>query len=89
MTGTPKYSIERITLVSGDNSILIPTGVTYAIIVFDPTSTVTKILKGDAADTGVTLIKTAQAVLPVIAGDTIIINASADDLNKYTEIFFF
>lgn len=69
----------QISLAIGDNTITIPTGTTWVLLVMPSTATGIIILKGNAGDTGIRILETApivvlplDSVLPVL-----IINASA------------
>lgn len=88
-TNPPKY-IFQVTLISGDNTIVVPTNSKGCIVVPDATSTTIKKLKGVAGDTGIIVSK----ILPnLISFDTtpinsFIINSSALD-TVVTVILFF
>lgn len=86
-------SVTNVTLASGDNTIAVPASpaCTGCLIVFDPTSTVVKKLKGAGADTGITLAKASVNLLTFDspAPANIVINASAADTGKVTQILFF
>lgn len=88
--GSPDYASLAYELVSGDNTIPVPSLASYCIILFDPTSTVEKMLKGDPADTGVALLRTGMNVFGL--RDTLtsfVIECSANDTGKTTKIIFF
>ncbi|MGZ4518845.1 MAG: hypothetical protein ACXVGB_00305 [Mycobacteriaceae bacterium] len=81
---------ESIILANGDNTVTPPARATGCIIVFDPTSTTTKTLKGVGGDTGVPLKKTGANLLTFeLAHGAFIINSSAADTGLYTTITFF
>lgn len=62
----------------GDNTITIPTGTTWLIIVMPPAATGVIKLKGNAGDTGIQVSKTAPALVLPFDGTlpTLIINAT-------------
>lgn len=86
-TGTPIYAVQSVIMASGDNSITVPAGATFMIILHPSASVNTKILKGDAADVGITT-RNKQTLIPVNPAATIIINSSGLDTLP-TKIFFF
>lgn len=78
-------------LANGDNTVLVPAIADGCIIIFDPTSTTVKSLKGVGGDTGVVLAKNKWNVItfdttPVVS---FIINSGAADTGKTTTIIFF
>jgi len=86
----PQFSLQDV-LANGDNTILVPANADGCVIIFDPTSTVVKTLKGIAGDTGIILAKNKWNV---ITFDTVpitdfIINCGAADTGKTTTIIFF
>ncbi len=88
------YSV-TVELGSGDNTIAPPNISTSSvargvIIIFDPTSTTTKKLKGNAGDTGVILRKNGMNFLSFDDAPPagFIINSSAADTDKATQIIF-
>lgn len=88
---TPPEFTAQSTLTIGDNLVIVPANAYGAIIIFDPTSTTVKTLKGAALDTGIILAKTGWNVIrfdtvPVVG---FIINSSAADTGKKTTIIFF
>lgn len=89
-TGTPAYSVTRIALASGNNTISIPSSVNWCLITFDPACATTRILKGVNGDTGITLsiVSPGIVLLPVTAGGTFVINSSALD-PTFTQFTFF
>ncbi len=85
-------------LANGANTISVPNpGVAVGqpsgvIIIFDPTSTVTKTLKGIGGDTGIPLDPTGIIVLTFAAPLTtasFVITTSGADTDKTTTIIFF
>ncbi len=87
---TPPSAEIQLVLANGDNTITVPALSKGCVVIFDSTSTTTKILKGAAGDTGISLQKTGWIVLTFVqAGGTFIINSSAADTGKYTTIIFF
>lgn len=88
---TPPQSSVQDVLALGDNQILVPLLAKGAIIIFDPTSTTVKKLKGAAGDTGVVLSKNSWTVLSFDAPSPVdfLINSSAADTGKYTTVLFF
>lgn len=79
-----------LVLQSGFNSIAVPALATSVIIVFDPTSAVTKTLKGVTGDTGILLKPAGANLLNLTAGGvaTFGITASATDTGLYTSVLF-
>lgn len=89
---------EQITLANGFNQIDIPTNASAVLVIFDPTSTVTKTLKGVTGDTGIVLDPgTAAAGTnwlflpfdPASPPTSFGITTSGADTGKVTEIVFF
>jgi hypothetical protein len=86
----PSFTIQDI-LANGDNTIVVPALADGCIIIFDPTSVVTKKIKGVGGDTGIVVSKDKWMVLTFDATPptNFIINCSAADTGKYTTIIFF
>lgn len=86
----PQYSIQD-TLANGDNTIPVPASAYGCVIIFDPTSTVVKTLKGVGGDTGIILSKIRWNVITFDATPiaSFIINCGAADTGKKTVIIFF
>lgn len=84
-------SVVQVVLASGTNTILIPSNAYGAIIVFDPTSTTVKTLKGSAGDAGIVLAKNKWNVITFDSTPpaNFVIIASGADTGKTTEITFF
>lgn len=85
----PEFEIQDV--LDTDNLIPVPANAKGAIIIFDPTSTTTKRLKGTAGDTGIILAKNKWNVItfedtpPV----SFYIACSAIDTGKTTTVIFF
>ena len=76
-------------LSGGDNTITIPTGTEWVMIVPASTNTAVLTLKGDAADVGLELSKTRPALISVNTGTTsLILNASAGVSAGVVELSF-
>lgn len=85
----PSWTYQNV-LGIGDNQIVVPVLAKGCVVIFDPTATTTKKIKGMGPDTGITVGKTGWFVLTFEAGGFIfIINLSANDVNKYTTVIFF
>jgi len=68
----------RVTLASGDNYIVVPTGAMGFLLVPPATSGVTKRLKHHSGETGIEIRTGQQAMLPLATGvATMMIHASA------------
>jgi len=91
---TPPQLTTQLTLILGDNHIQVPAIADGCVIIFDPTSTVTKRLKeytGVAVTEGILLAKNKWNVLtfdttPITA---FTIETIAADTGKLTTIIFF
>lgn len=88
---TPPSVETQLVLANGDNTIVVPALAYGCVIIFDPTSTTVKTLKGAGGDTGVILAKTKWNVItfdttPIAS---FIINSGAADTGKRTTIIFF
>lgn len=88
---TPPQFILQDILANGDNQVIVPALAKGVVIIFDPTSTVVKTLKGIVGDTGIVLAKNSWNVLTF---DTVppvdfYINCTGADTGKYTTILFF
>lgn len=84
--------VTQVFLVSGDNTITVPTNARGCIIQFHPTSTVNKTLKGAGADTGIPLETISGTHLLHFRSTppaSFIINSAAAEPNIPTEITFF
>jgi hypothetical protein len=88
---TPPQNTLQDVLANGDNIVPIPALADGIIIIFDPTSTTVKKIKGAGGDTGVIVSKTSWIVLTfdTTPPASIIINSSAADTGKYTTMIFF
>lgn len=89
---TPPQAAIQSTLADGNNLILVPAAnVRGVIIIFDPTSTTVKTLKGIGADTGIVLAKNSWNVLTfdTVPPATFFINSAGADTGKLTTIIFF
>ncbi len=86
----PSFTLQDV-LAIGDNTVLIPAGAYGCVIIFDPTSTTVKTLKGAAGDTGIILAKTRWNVITfdTVPPASFIINSSAADTGKKTTTIFF
>ncbi len=85
----PEFELQEV-LANGDNIVPVPPLSKGCVIIFDPTSTTSKTLKGVGGDTGIALQKVGWIVITFAqAGGTFIINSSAADTGKYTSIIFF
>jgi hypothetical protein len=67
------FTHQQLTLASGTNTLVVPTGATMLVILPPTTSVVTKTLKGLTADTGIPIPPAAQWILPIAAGVTSIV----------------
>lgn len=88
---TPPLAETQLVLASGDNTITVPSTAVGCIILFDPTSTAIKKLKGAGGDTGIIVSRQLWIVLTF---DTtpianFIINSSVVDTGKTTTVVFF
>ena len=72
----------QVSLAMGDNTLTIPTGCIGALIVPDTESAVTKTIKGNAADVGVTMRADYPFMLsfPDAAVDFIVTAGAAEDV---------
>lgn len=89
-TTPPDYAVQSV-LANGDNTVLVPATAYGCVIIFDPTSTTVKTLKGVGGDTGIVLAKTKWNVLTfdTVPPVSFIINSSAVDTGKKTVVLFF
>lgn len=87
---TPPQEIIQGILLAGDNIFPVPALAVGMVIIFDPTSTTVKTLKGGVADTGIVLSNARWNVIGIGGAFpvTFIINSSLLD-TKYTTIIFF
>jgi len=70
-------SITDLSLLSGDNTVSIPTGATRAVVLIPDTNTTLVRLKGIVADTGIAIAKTGWSVLSFDAVQTsFVLNAA-------------
>ncbi len=76
---------QPVVLSSGDNTITVPTGASGVLIQPAATSTVSKRIKGNAADVGFPISPSASAYLPIPSGATsFVLNASgAETISIY------
>lgn len=86
----PSFEIQDV-LAAGDNTIIVPANAYGCIIIFDPTSTTVKKLKGVAGDTGVVLAKNKWNVITfdAVPITDFLINSSVADTDKTTTVIFF
>jgi hypothetical protein len=89
-SGPSDYSSLNYELANGDNTIPVPSGATYCLIVFDQASLTVKKLKGIGGDTGVKVGSIGLVLFSIGAAvSSFIINSSAADTGKVTQIVFF
>lgn len=86
----PSWELQSV-LANGANTVLVPANADGCVIIFDPTSTTVKTLKGVAGDTGIVLAKNKWNVItfdttPVVS---FVINSTGADTGKTTTIVFF
>ena len=83
--------VDYLTLASGANTVTVPTNARAVLIAFDTTSTAVKTLKGVTGDTGIVLDPVGWNFLRFAASPptNFVINSSAADTGKRTEITFF
>ncbi len=88
---TPPQETLQDILASGDNTIPIPANAVGCVMIFDPTSTIVKKLKGVGGDTGIIIGKNKWHVLSFDSPPpaSFIINCAAIDTGKYSTIIFF
>ena len=93
----PGYE-QQVVLASGPNTIVVPTVATIVnsilgvIVIFQPTSTVAKTIKGVTGDTGIRVNAAGWNVLsfdPANLPTQLVITAGAADTGKSTQIIFF
>lgn len=82
---------DQLVLASGDNIFSVPANAKGVLIVFDPTSTTVKTLKGTESDAGIIVSKNGWCVLsfdspPLTA---FVINSGAVDTGKFTSLIYF
>ena len=89
-TNSPAQVIQ-ITLAAGANTITVPANAVGVIVLFDPTSTTVKTLKGLNADTGIVVSKNKMLVLTFDSPPTasFVLDSTGADTGKTTEITFF
>lgn len=74
---SPDGGLHQLALALGDNTISVPAGTNFILIIPPSGSTIVKKLKGVAGDTGWVLAKTLPTTISVTVGSTYIINAAA------------
>lgn len=75
----PPYQSTQIILGTGDNVIPVPNYAKAALIIFDPTSTILKILKGDTNDVGIRLQPNSWNFI-TIDQDTLLIGSEGEEV---------
>jgi hypothetical protein len=86
--------IQRIVLLSGANTITVPTvpATNGCVIQLPSDNTVVTTLKGVTGDTGIAIGKTTATVLnwdPTAAPSSFVLTSASDQTGKATEITFF
>jgi hypothetical protein len=72
---------DQHSLTTGANTLTVPTGATYLVVVPPAASTVAKTLKGVSGDTGIALTPGAWCALPIASGvSSIVINAASGEV---------
>jgi hypothetical protein len=87
----PPFGVLQTNLLIGDNTVSLPLKTKAVLINFDPTSVTTKKLKGVNGDTGITLGTIGWVFFPIVIGSSsfFVINCSATEADKNTEVVFF
>lgn len=67
---------DTIALAAGNNAIVGPAGTTKAIIIPPTGSAITKVLKGVAGDTGISIANVAPTLISLSGAAVFVINAS-------------
>jgi hypothetical protein len=81
------YSVSRPTLANGDNSFTVPVGARLAILIPPATVTFAKRWKGAGGDTGTLMDQYLTLVMPVVGGQTFIVNSSGLETAAHMLIF--
>jgi hypothetical protein len=83
-------SIPALTLLSGDNTITVPTWAAGVLIIVPTTNDVELTLKGASGDTGIPISAEEPTLLPfrVTPPSSFIINAASDTLSPTNFLFF-
>lgn len=85
---SPVGAITQIALASGFNSIAIPTGTTFYLIVLPAGNSTSVTLKGVTGDTGILLNPTGENLLMVTSGQTTIGLTAGGAIAALTAIYF-